>query len=106
VGPPHQRGVLYEDLDCLAGRNGSAKSSIGGWLEADPAWWRVGERLLLRGEWGSTSTTSCGASWHWETAAHTREQDTHPAFIESHRSPTPKREWSGSRPPMRPAGAG
>jgi hypothetical protein len=69
-------------------------------------WWRVGERQLLRGEWGSTSTTLCDASWHWETAAHTREQDTHPAFIESHRSPIPEREWSGSRPPMRPVGAG
>jgi hypothetical protein len=41
-------------------------------------WWRMGEGLLPGRECGSTSTTSWDASWHWETAAHTREQDTHP----------------------------
>jgi hypothetical protein len=61
---------------------------------------------LLRREWGSTSTTSCDAAWHWETAVPTREQDRDPAFLGSPRSPTPGREWSDSRPPMRPAGAG
>jgi hypothetical protein len=105
MGPPHQRGVPDEGLDCLAGLHGSATSWIGGWLGANPACPKP------RGGWAR----GCCCEGSGEVMAprrvmprgmgkqrvHIREQVRDPAFIESHRSPTPEREWSGSPPPMR-----